>query len=45
MSFSYDSNITMAVCFYVFKVQYVDTNGSNITPNYEIAHYGGSFVF
>jgi hypothetical protein len=42
VNFSYDSNITLAVCFAVFKIQHTGTNGSNITPNYEIAYYDAS---
>ena len=42
VNFAYDDNITLSVCFAVFKIQHTGTNGSNITPNYEIAYYDGS---
>ena len=42
VNFAYDDNITMSICFSVFKIQHTGTNGSNITPNYEIAYYDGS---
>ena len=42
VNFAYDDNITMAVCFSVFRIQHTGTAGSNIMPNYEIAFYDGS---
>ena len=42
VNFSFDDNITMAVCFSVFKIQHTGTSGSSIVPNYEVAYYDGS---
>ena len=42
VNFAFDDDITMAICFSVFKIQHTGTNGSNIMSNYKIAYYDGS---
>ena len=44
ISFSYDDNITMAVCFSTFRISHSGTNGTTMMPNYEIAYYDANQV-
>ena len=44
VSFTYDDNITMAIGFSAFRIQHTGTNGTSITPNYEISYYNASQV-
>ena len=44
IAFSYDDNITMAVCFSTFRISHNGTNGTTMMPNYEIAYYDANQV-
>lgn len=44
VAFAADDNITMALTSAAFRITHSGTNGSSITPNFEISYYNGAGV-